>query len=393
MAELAEQEIEGVKFTPTKSIDMDKAYADDSAAAGGDKGGDSDDGSGAAATADTKNGQSAAADDQNKTKAGDTAGKTTDGGSNAGSVNTGEDDNVDLDDILVSIGDQEKKVSDIVKDYQALSQKSAEIEKDEFLKNFVEHYLAGGDPSDYLRSKQDLTKVDDLTLMKNRFWESNSDLDEDVREALFEKELNEKYGMNPDGTFDDETSKAAKIGKQLMKRDAEKVRTEKSESQKKFEIKRREAQKQDQPAKVNPADQLKAISELPEVKDLLAKKSVVLEDGVSLPVENPDEVIGMMADLNKFWAKFKDPKGNVNWNQVKRLMAFASDPAKYDKHLLSIGNDRGQENYLKEQKNIGGLDSKTIDKSLDTEGLNLNSDADKEAFLKAALVQKNKGRR
>lgn len=389
MAELEQQEIEGVKFTPTRSIDMDKAYAADDAGAGeGGEGGDK-----VIEGSEKVIGDNPQGDSQKDNPAGNTAGQPAGGGAKPGDSSPGDSDDVDLDEILVSIGDQERKVSDIVKDYQALSQKSANIDKDEFLKNFVEHYLAGGDPADYLKSKQDLTKVDDLTLMKNRFWESNSDLDEDVREALFEKELSEKYGMNPDGTFDDETSKTAKIGKQLMKRDAEKVRTEKSESQKKFEIKRREAQKQEQPVKVNPADQLKAISELPEVKDLLAKKSVVLEDGVSLPVENPDEVIGMMADLNKFWAKFKDPKGNVNWNQVKRLMAFASDPAKYDKHLLSIGNDRGQENYLKEQKNIGGLDSKTIDKSLDTEGLNLGSDADKEAFLKAAIIQKNKGRR
>jgi len=138
---------------------------------------------------------------------------------------------------------------------------------------------------------------------------------------------------------------------------------------------------------------LKAISELPNVKDLLAKKSVALEDGVSLPVENPDEVVGMMANLNKFWDKFKNPGGDVNWTKVTKLMAFASDMAKYDKHLLSTGNDRGTENYLKEQKNIGGQDQKVIDKSLDVDGLDLSNDTEKENFLKQAIAQKNSNKR
>lgn len=387
-AELVQQEIEGVKFTPKASLDFDKIDSDlaEKAKTEGDTADVVD------APDDTKPKDEPATPaeekkvDQDKVvvKADETKDKSA----------PDENEDVDLNDIVVSIGDKDTPVSEIVKNYQILNSKVEAIEKDEFLNKFIEHYQAGGDPEDYIRAKSDPTKVDDLTTIRNRFFSDpeNKDFDQDVKEALFEKELNEKYGMNPDGSFDDEDSKLAKIGKQTMKRDADKVRATISEANKKFEIKRREEQKQ-VAAKVNPEDQLKAINELPNVKDLLAKKSVALEDGVSLPVDNPEKVVGMMADLSKFWNEFKDPNGAVNWNKVTKLMAFASDMAKYDKHLLSTGNDRGTEAYLKEQKNIGGQDQKVIDKSLDVDGLDLSNDTEKENFLKQAIAQKNSNKR
>jgi len=247
--ELVQQDIEGVKFTPKASLDFDK-IDQEIAEKAKTEGGDSTDVVDTPDDTKPKEEPAKPAEDKKVDQDKDVvkADATKDK-----SAPDAKDEDVDLNDILVSIGDKERPVADIVKDYQLLNAKVEAIEKDEFLNSFIEHYQAGGDPEDYIRAKSDPTKVSDLEAIKSRFFSDpdNKGFDDDVKEALFEKELNEKYGMNPDGSFDDEDSKVAKIGKQTMKRDADKVRSSILEANKKFEIKRHESQKQEK-TKVNP---------------------------------------------------------------------------------------------------------------------------------------------
>lgn len=270
---------------------------------------------------------------------------------------------VPLNELYVEVDGGEITAADLVEKYGQTKSELDKIKGDEFLSRFIDHYKEGGDPEEFLRKatvKWD--KVGDLQLMKMQFDAENSDLDDEARQIIFERELVSKYGINPDGTYDDEDSREAKVGKQLLKRDAQKLRSTFAEEQKKYLMpKPKETQQQ----QADPDAIRQELLQDKELQGLVKNKTVTVGDGFSYE-SDPDKVIGMMANTGEFWKLFQKPDGSWNKPAIAKVFAFALDPKKYDDHVLKLGQDAGSENYIKEQKNTAERGkTRVVDKSTD----------------------------
>ena len=246
----------------------------------------------------------------------------------------------------------------------------------------------GGDPTEYLEAKgRDWNKTPDMQLLRSEFDRENSDLDAEAREELFAKKLSDEYGMNPDGSFEDADSKAARIGKQLMERDAKKLRSQRIAEQEKFKIpERKKVEEKVQQEEYDPTEEYNRLVELDEIKPIISSKMIPVGDtGYGFELENPEEVIGMMADTRKFWSVFKDSEGNLNLQAVAKVMAIAKNQAQYEKDLLQLGGDLAMEGYLKTKKNVKDVSSDKPDLNKD---LPDSGEFDPDAFMKEALRQK-----
>lgn len=267
----------------------------------------------------------------------------------------------------------------------AAAERLSKIEGDPFLKKFIEYRLAGGDPQAYLESQaKDWTKESDFKVIRDEFFASDkvAGLDSEAAEELFSREISDKYSAGIDGSYEDENSKLARVGKQFMKRDAEKLRTSHIEQQQKFAIPKAEEKPVVQ---YDPVKERENILKNESVKTFVADKLIGIADtGYAHEVEDPEAIIGMMTDQRNFWALFKKEDGTVDFGKLTKAFAFAKNPSKYENDILALGKALGEEGYLKEKKNIGKKKEENQDHSVDSKTF------DKTGFLKAMAAQNPK---
>lgn len=276
------------------------------------------------------------------------------------------------DEVVFEVNGEDVSATEIFHKYQDATEKLDAIEKDEWLKKFVDYRLKGGDPLAYLQTQtRDWAKVREIDLLRESFFESDAaqGLDDEAKEELFARELSEKYGSSIDGKYEDETTKVAKLGKQLMKRDADKVRTSKLELQQKFGLPTAVEKKPEQV--FDPVKEREALLKNDEIKSFVENKMVRIGDtDYGHEVEDPEKVIGMMTDTRNFWRLFAKEGGGTDWDRLQKTMAFALDPSKYEATVLALGRNLGEEKYLKEKKNIKPPSEVNQDKGADTGGFN-----------------------
>lgn len=298
-----------------------------------------------------------------------------------------QDEEFDLDEIVIDMDGTDVPISKLLSERDALAKRVAEIEKDEFLKGFIDHYLTTGNASAYLDAKGvDWDKRDDIDVLRSKFDQDNADLDSKIREKLWKRELADKYKIKPDLTQEEMESEDYEIAQGLLKRDAKKVRDSYKETQKKFQIVDRKQEEKPQP-KFDPAAYKQQLLSEKDVESFMKNKLLKLgikgEDGSSYGYEpaNPEQIIEMMVDDRKFWSTFI--KGNtIDRNKQAKIYAYAQDPENYEQKLVEFGKTLGLEERLKEVKNTDDrLNKKT------TEAQTKETDW-KKGFLKAALQQK-----
>lgn len=287
------------------------------------------------------------------------------------------------DEISVNIGGEDQTLSAVLTKYTDMQSKIKAVEADPFLTKFIEFRLAGGEPEAFLNSQaKDWTKPSDFEILRDAFFASDkvSGLDDEAAEELFSRELSEKgYNASIDGKFEDENSKEARVGKQLMQRDAAKVRAANIEAQKKFSY---EKPVEKPVVQFDPVKAREAIVANEPVKKFLENKLVKISGTeYSHEVADPEAVIGMMTDTRKFWNLFKDEKGTIDFTRIQKALAFAVNPDGYEKDLLDLGYALGEEKYLTEKKNIDSIREKNQDKEVDGKGFS------KEGFIKAMKAQ------
>lgn len=280
------------------------------------------------------------------------------------------------------------KVEDTVVATAAMERLS-KIEGDPFLKKFIDYRLAGGDPQAYLESQaKDWTKEGDFKVLRDEFFASDkvAGLDKEAAEELFEREISDKYGAGIDGEYIEVDSKAARVGKQLMKRDAEKLRAGHIESQAKFAFTKAEEKPVVQ---YDPAKERENILKNENMKSFVGDKLVRISDTeYAHEVEDAEAIIGMMTDQRNFWSLFKKEDGTIDFGKLTKAFAFAKNPSKYESDVLALGKSLGQEEYLKQKKNIGQI-KKEIDQDSTVDGKTF----DKIGFLKALAAQNPKSGR
>jgi hypothetical protein len=279
-----------------------------------------------------------------------------------------EDEDVDLTELVLDVDGQERSVSDLLTDYNALRQKFDQLAKDEFLNGFINHYLTTGNASAYLDAKGvDWDKKDDVEILRLKFEKEYADLDERTREKLWKRELADKYKIKSDLSEDELASDDYQIAQGLLKRDAKKIREEFKESQKKFQI----VDKPQQPAatenKFNPELYKREVLKEKEIAAFMKSKLLALsvkdEKGRSYgyETENADQIIEMMVDDRKFLSTFYDFKTKkVDRLKQAKIYAFASNIEAYENQLVDFGKNLGLEDRLKEEKNTDGRLNKQV---------------------------------
>ena len=288
------------------------------------------------------------------------------------------------EDVRIDFNGTELTAKEVYTKYEEANSKLKSIEDDEWLKKFVDFKLSGGDPLEYLQSQtRDWSKVGDFDLLREEFYSSEkvAGLDDEAKEELFAREISDKYSANIDGSYEEEDSKLARVGKQLMRRDAEKLRTTQVDKQKNFTIPKAEEKKQ---VEFDPAKERESLLKNEEIKNFMSNKLVRIADTeFAHEVENADDVIGMMADQRNFWKLFVADSGQTDWSKLTKAFAFAKNPSKYENDILTLGRNQGIESYIKEKKNV----SRPREVNQDKAASSSNGTFDKVEFLKQMALQ------
>lgn len=279
-----------------------------------------------------------------------------------------EDQDVDLGELTLEIDGQSRSVKDLLTEADVLRRQFAEINKDPFLKGFIEHYMATGNASAYLDAKGiDWDKKDDLDILKTKFEKENSDLDPKIREKIWRRKLADEYKIKPDLTQEEMESEDYEIAQGLLKRDANKARSDFKETQKKFQVVDRKPQEQTQ--KFDPEAYKKQVLAEKDIdafmKSKLLKLGIKNDSGQSFGFEpsSPDKIIEMMVDDRKFLETFIDFKNRTaDRTKQAKIYAYAMDPDGFEQQLVDFGKTLGLEERLKEVKNTDSrLNKKTTE--------------------------------
>lgn len=263
----------------------------------------------------------------------------------------------DLTELTIDQDGVEIPVSSIIEERNDLLARVQEIENDPFLKGFVEYYRSGGDVTKYIEAKgQNWDGFGDLEVLRRTFYRENSDLNPAVREKLFKKEIERKYGFDPESVTEEESATDDfKIAQELIKRDAMRGREAFKSEQQKFTVPKKE---QIDP-QVQRQEVQRKVMEQKEVRNFLNNKLVrvdVPDDNgnyFAYVAENPQEVVEMIIDGNKFWQTLT-VDGKVDWNKANKVLSYAMNPAAFEKELIQLGRRQGRRDKIMQDRNIDG---------------------------------------
>lgn len=224
--------------------------------------------------------------------------------------------------------------------------------KDDFIKKAVEYYETYGTLNPYLQATSvDYDSVSDLDLVKSEFEKQNSDLSERAKNRLFEKEV-ERYNLD---SYDEDD---AEVGKALLMRDANKLRTKLKEEQQQF-IQNIQPAGQEQVQQVSPEEvelqQAETRKQIQSgisgvIKDSLIKLEANGE-GINYQVADANKVVDYAMDSSKFLSTFaKD--GGVDWNKWTQVVAFSENPTQFISELIKHGKSLGRKAMEAELKNV-----------------------------------------
>jgi hypothetical protein len=214
---------------------------------------------------------------------------------------------------------------------------------DEYLQQIISKYQTDGSLEDYFKAYSvDYDSVSDQDMLKRNFFEQNNDLSDKAKQKLWEKEIS-KYTIDPDEYSEDEVE----LGKELMKRDADKLRAEAKEKQKAFLSPKNEAPKVD-------LQKLKEqVEALPDVKRLKTERKISLNiDGqdVNYELSDPDFAVNSMVDDSGFYALFTE-NGKLNTQKWAATVEFARNQERFLKTVLDQGKSLGRAEIESEMKN------------------------------------------
>jgi hypothetical protein len=103
--------------------------------------------------------------------------------------------------------------------------------KDDFIKGAVEYYEKTGDLTPYLQAKTvDFSTMDDAAIMRRNLREQYPDVSEKAFDRLFQQQVVDKFKLDPEQWGEDDVE----LGKELLRSEAHKLRTQYMDWQKKF---------------------------------------------------------------------------------------------------------------------------------------------------------------
>lgn len=227
---------------------------------------------------------------------------------------------------------------------QVLNKPEPEAPKyDEFLEKLINKYQADGSLEDYFKAYSvDYDSLSDQEMLKRNFFEANKSLSDRAKEKLWEKEIS-KYTIDPDEFSEDDVE----LGKELMKRDADKLRFDAKENQKNF------LSPQNKAPQLDITKLKEQVEALPEIQKLRADKRISMSvDGqnINYQLDDADFAVNAMVDDTGFYQLFTQ-NGKLNPEKWTMVVEFARNPDKILKTVLDQGKTLGRSEIESEMKN------------------------------------------
>lgn len=227
--------------------------------------------------------------------------------------------------------------------------------KDDFIKGAVEYYEKTGDLTPYLQAKTvDFSTMDDAEVMRRNLREQYPDVSEKAFDRLFQQQVVEKFKLDAEQWGEDDSE----LGKELLKSEAQKIRTKYMEWQKNFvapepqadpEADAQEAAMQEAIAQFE-----KSVVENPLTKSILDAKRISIKTGddeFNFELQAPDSMVEMTLDNNKFFQQFASGEGQLDYSKWYKTVAYSQNPEQFERALINFGKTLGRSEVTKEIKN------------------------------------------
>lgn len=227
--------------------------------------------------------------------------------------------------------------------------------KDDFIKGAVEYYEKTGDLTPYLQAKTvDFSTMDDAEVMRRNLREQYPDVSEKAFDRLFQQQVVEKFKLDAEQWGEDDSE----LGKELLKSEAQKIRTKYMDWQKNFvapepqadpEADAQEAAMQEAIAQFE-----KSVVENPLTKSILDAKRISIKTGddeFNFELQAPDSMVEMTLDNNKFFQQFASGEGQLDYSKWYKTVAYSQNPEQFERALINFGKTLGRSEVTKEIKN------------------------------------------
>jgi len=253
---------------------------------------------------------------------------------------------------------------------------------DDYIKKAVQYYNKNKDLRPFLEAYQyDYDKVGNLELLRLKFERENPELSPKAKDRLFKQEVLKKYYLdNPDEHEEEDKE----FGKELMQRDADKLRGQLKTEQQDFIPKNVPKQPSEAEMKEAVRNQRKVVRN--NLKDVIKNKSVTLEvdglDPLNYEISDTDKLIDYAVDTQKFLSHFQQKDGSVDWGLWSKTIAFIENPSGFLNEVIKHGKSLGKKAIESEIKNQEPLVTK---KEVEGESMGTSPLDDPTAFLKSLV--------
>jgi len=227
--------------------------------------------------------------------------------------------------------------------------------KDDFIKAAVEYYEKTGDLVPYVQAKTvDFTKLSDEEIMRRDLKNQYANLSDKAFDALYKEKVTDKFKIDEEAFGAD----AAEIGREFLKLEAEGKRQKFIEEQNSFKAPEKAEDKEElerQEAVKRTLEEFKeATLKNDETKSIVEGKRVALKIGeaeVNFEVSDPNSLIDMTLDNQKFFNLFQNADKSINYKNWYKMLAYSQNPEAFEKTLFDKGKAEGREEITKEIKN------------------------------------------
>jgi hypothetical protein len=218
--------------------------------------------------------------------------------------------------------------------------------KDDFIKDLVDYYEKTGDIIPYLEAKTvDYNQIPDEEIMRRNLREQYSDLSDKAFDRLYKQQVLDRFKLDADEWGEDDSE----LGRELLKSEADKIRNQYIDWQKKFKA----------PEPVNSNQDYSKEFEKMVLQDEFTNRVV---ESKKLTIKTPDgefnyeipeatSLVKMTVDNDKFFQQFADGKGGIDYARWYKTAAYSQNPEQFERSLINYGKTLGRSEVTKELKN------------------------------------------
>lgn len=232
---------------------------------------------------------------------------------------------------------------------------NSEDDLDDFIKGVIDYYKKTGDLTAYLEAKTvDYDKMSDREIFAKSLKSDYPTLSDKAFDKLLERTIESKFGDISDEDLEDGETP---LGLELLKAEADKLRSQYKQDQDSFkapEVETTEEQEIDM--ELIRAENIKSLKANADMRKFMEGDTINVKNGgadYNFEVKDKQEVFDMTADINKFMQLFgtNDEANPIDFNKWLLVASFAQDPDNFIRGLVTSSKSVGVSNVLDEIRN------------------------------------------